>query len=242
VQGWEPLWRRDAVAAQWLEPDPSILAVADRLRAAGVRRVYDLGCGVGRHAAALAERGFDVVASDLSPTALLRCRDALGRTGAEASLLEADMRHLALADASVDWVLAYHVLYHATAAEIEVSFREIGRILRPGGYVYATLISTSDTKRLRFEEQVAAGEAVTLERLTFRCPGEDEGDEFLPHHFPSEAELRERFLAGFEIERLREERGSSVGEGGRRRDRAHWHFLARRPNHVGALPAHGRTG
>ena len=129
MQGWEPLWRRDAVAAQWLDPDPSVLAVADRLRAEGVRRVYDLGCSVGRHAAALAERGFSVVASDLSPTALQRCQAALGRLGAPTSLLEADMRRLALADRSVDWVLAYHVLYHATANEVAASFGEIRRVL-----------------------------------------------------------------------------------------------------------------
>ena len=123
MQGWEPLWRRDAVAAQWLDPDPSVLAVADRLRAEGVRRVYDLGCGVGRHAAALAERGFSVVA------ALQRCQAALGRLGAPTGLLEADMRRLALADRSVDWVLAYHVLYHATANEVAASFGEIRRVL-----------------------------------------------------------------------------------------------------------------
>jgi tellurite methyltransferase len=228
VQGWEPLWRRDAVAAQWLEPDPSVLAVADRLRAEGVRRVYDLGCGVGRHAGALTGRGFAVVASDLSPTALSRCRAVLEGLGAAANLLEADMRRLALADRSVDWVLAYHVLYHATADEMAASFGEIRRVLRPGGYLYVTLISASDTKRQRFEEQVAAGEAVALERSTFVCPDERDGDEYLPHHFTAETELRERFLAAFEIESLREERGSSIGEGGRRRDRAHWHVLARR--------------
>jgi SAM-dependent methyltransferase len=227
VQGWEPLWRRDAVANRWLDPDRSVLEVADRLQAEGVRRVYDLGCGVGRHAAALAGHGFAVVASDLSPTALRRCRAALDGVGAPASLLESDMRRLALADGSVEWVLAYHVLYHATADEMAASFGEIRRVLRPGGYLYVTLISANDTKRQRFEEQVAAGEAVALEPLTFVCPGEREGDEYLPHHFTAEAELRRRFLAGFEVETLREERASS-SEGGRRRDRAHWHVLARR--------------
>jgi hypothetical protein len=73
-------------------------------------------------------------------------------------------------------VLADHVLDHASADAIERAFGEIRRVGRLGGDLDATLISVNDTKRLRFGEQVAAGEAVALEPLTVRCPDEREGD------------------------------------------------------------------
>ena len=36
------------------------------LRQSGAKRVYDMGCGLGRHTIMLAENGFSVVASDIS--------------------------------------------------------------------------------------------------------------------------------------------------------------------------------
>ena len=47
-------------------------------------RVLDIGCGSGENAIWLAQQGFDVVACDLSPTAVQRAKDKL--LGAEAEV------------------------------------------------------------------------------------------------------------------------------------------------------------
>jgi tellurite methyltransferase len=226
MDGWERLWRRDEVAAAWVEADPRIVRLAQENAA---RRAWDLGCGVGRHATALAAAGLEVVGSDVSPTALLRCRAALNARGLNGSLVVAGMVDAPFADASFDLVVAYHVLYHGTANCVAGAIGEMRRALRPGGYAYLTLISANDSKCARFQRLVEAGEAEQLEPYTFWRPDRTESDDYLPHHFTAEAELRDRFLAGFDVVELDERRYEAVDPEEDRRQRAHWHMILRKP-------------
>jgi len=225
MEGWERLWRLDDVAARWREADPRVVALADGL--AG-RRAYDLGCGVGRHALALAARGLRISASDLSPTALGRCRAAFAERGLAAGLVHSAMTAAPFADGSFDLVVAYHVLYHGTAAEMDRAMGEVRRVLRPGGRLYVTFISANDSKYARMRRQAAAGLAEELEPNTFRRPDQVDGDEYLPHHFTTEAELRGRFMADLEPLDVEERRSAGPDGEKERRQRAHWHVLARR--------------
>ena len=43
---WDERWKDAATRAAWLEPEPLVLALAERLRERGLARVLDLGCGV----------------------------------------------------------------------------------------------------------------------------------------------------------------------------------------------------
>jgi tellurite methyltransferase len=226
MDGWEPLWRRDEVAAEWIEPDPHIVALA---RASRARRAWDLGCGVGRHAVALAAAGLDVVGTDVAPTALLRCRATLAERRLSAGLVLAGMTSAPFADASFDLVVAYHVLYHGTADAVAAALGEVRRALRPGGRAYLTLISANDSKCARFRRLAEAGQAEQIEPYTFRRPDRTGSDDYLPHHFTTEAELRGRFLQGFDLLELEERRHESIDPEESRRQRAHWHLLVTRP-------------
>ena len=53
-------------------------ARARRLAAAGARRVLDVGCGTGRHVAALLERGHEAFGSDASSSMIERARVLIG--------------------------------------------------------------------------------------------------------------------------------------------------------------------
>ncbi|WP_296136985.1 THUMP-like domain-containing protein [uncultured Tessaracoccus sp.] len=55
---------------------------AERFRDAGVRRVWDLGCGIGSDAMAFAEAGLDVVAVDADPTTVAVASHNLALVGA----------------------------------------------------------------------------------------------------------------------------------------------------------------
>ena len=94
-------------------------------------KVLDLCCGAGRYARALADAGYRVVGVDLSPD-LLRIARARSR-GKGIRYLRADMRHLPLADGSMDGALNIFTSfgYFARAAEDRRVLAEIARVLKP---------------------------------------------------------------------------------------------------------------
>lgn len=135
----------EASVAAYSLGDPATLAAATAelvawLRAegllAGRPRVLDLGCGIGRVAAAIAPEAEAVLGLDISPgmIATARARHA-GLPGLDFGTCSG--RDLAgLADAGFDLVLAVDVFPYVVQAGAEAGLlAEIGRVTRPGGSV-----------------------------------------------------------------------------------------------------------
>jgi ubiquinone/menaquinone biosynthesis C-methylase UbiE len=96
-------------------------------------RCLDLGCGTGLTIPFLQEQGWDVVGVDVSEDQLSRARERLGE---DAELLVADGQELPFDDASFDAVVS--LLTHTDVDDLSRFFRELQRVLRPGGtLVYA---------------------------------------------------------------------------------------------------------
>jgi SAM-dependent methyltransferase len=139
---WDERWADDAGRAPWLDPEPRVLALMPALHASGPIAVLDLGAGVGRHALAHARAGDTVVAVDASPTGVAAIVEA-----ARGHRLDVDARvgaftAVPVADAAVDHVLAWNVLYHGDTEIAEQGLRECARVLRPGGTMQFTMLST----------------------------------------------------------------------------------------------------
>jgi SAM-dependent methyltransferase len=98
-------------------------------------RVVDLGCGIGRLTRALAGRAEDVVGIDVSGEMLARARE-LNSHLSNVEWLQGDGRSLApVADSSVDVCVSHVVFRHIPDPAISLGYvREIGRVLRPGGF------------------------------------------------------------------------------------------------------------
>jgi SAM-dependent methyltransferase len=97
-------------------------------------RVLDIGCGVGEHMAALAERGYRTLG--LEPSSTMR---ALARArGLE--VLDAGFEELAGLDLPpIDGVWCAASLLHVPLAECPAALAEICRRLPPGGPLYVTV-------------------------------------------------------------------------------------------------------
>lgn len=113
-------------------------------RLSGARRILDAGCGPGGNGAWLAEYG-TVVGVDVSPDALAFVRARRPELRPVLGSLEA----LPFPDRSFDAVLGITVLY--TVEDDVVAFRELSRVLAPGG---ALLLLEPAFESLRREHDV----------------------------------------------------------------------------------------
>ena len=161
------------------------------LQSSGLRRVYDMGCGLGRHTVVLAGRGFDVVAADTSARARAATKGKLAKAGFAAEVIDADMTSIPFPDGQFDAVLAVSVLEHNTRAGVEKAISEIFRVLGARGRMLATFcprnrwIPKDDPKLDMIEDN------------TLKCYGPEE----CVHHLVDEGELRNLFAA-FAIESI----------------------------------------
>ena len=123
--GMDVGWRRTAVAS---------------LRLPGRSLVADLACGTGDLCRELERRGYRAVGFDFSHGMLVNART-------DSPLVEADIVRLPLSDGSIDGVTCGFALRNVVS--LEGFFREIGRVVRPGGRIALLDASEPDNRVLR---------------------------------------------------------------------------------------------
>jgi len=184
MSGWDDLYKND----HWIKVSnrPALEITVNWISAlheCGVKRVYDMGCGLGRHTILLAKQGFSVVASDVSSRALESTEQKLKAAKLQGRVVRADMSSIPFPDEHFDAILAIAVMEHNTRAEIEKTISKIFRSLRPGGLVLASFLPR--TRWIRRDD----AELDMVEDNTLRSYG----PENTIHHMVDEAELRELF-------------------------------------------------
>lgn len=118
-------------------PSPDKLAWMQAHAPSTPGECLDLGCGAGLYADWLTRRGWKVTAMDRCPAAGINA----------AATMTHDLEiGLPLADARFDLVLAWDILEHVQAEES--LWREIARVLRPGGVLLGS-VPHGDDERLR---------------------------------------------------------------------------------------------
>jgi ubiquinone/menaquinone biosynthesis C-methylase UbiE len=96
-------------------------------------RVLDIAAGSGNAAIQAAQRGADVVASDLTPELFVPGRRRAQTAGVEVEWVEADAEQLPFADASFDIALSTFGIMFAPRQSQAAA--ELARIVRPGGRI-----------------------------------------------------------------------------------------------------------
>ena len=108
-------------------------------------RLFDLGCGGGRHAFAAFRLGARVVALDAQAEEIAKVRNTIGAmveaaevpSDEEAGVVQADALRLPFLDSSFDRIIASEVLEHID--EDRTAMSELARVLRPGGTIAVTV-------------------------------------------------------------------------------------------------------
>jgi SAM-dependent methyltransferase len=211
VAAWDARWASPEGRAEWLEPDPEVLALVAELEARQARHVLDLGCGIGRHALFLAERGFAVDALDGSAAGLAYAGEAAKARGLALGLHQGGADALPFADGSFDFVLSWNVIYHGAPGEVAHRLAEIRRVLNPGGLYQGTMLPKRNAN-------YGHGRLVAPDTFI-----DSEPQRAHPHFYCDAAGLVALF-AGFELLSLTQRQHRKPGSW-------HWHILAeRRPD------------
>jgi len=113
-------------------------------------RVFDLACGTGDLCRELGRAGYLAVGFDFSFGMLASART-------DAPLVQADILHLPVADASADGVTCGFALRNVVS--LDALFAELGRVVRPGGAIALLDASRPDNPVMR------SGHRVYFERV-----------------------------------------------------------------------------
>jgi SAM-dependent methyltransferase len=93
--------------------------------------VLEIGVGLGADHQSFAEGGARLTGVDLTPRAIEHTRRRLELFGLTSELRQGDAEQLPFADGSFDVVYSWGVLHHSP--DTKAAFREVHRVLRPGG-------------------------------------------------------------------------------------------------------------
>jgi tellurite methyltransferase len=214
-QGWD--WHRALaeMPGRWSEVADELFSFTNQMRQANCRRVYDLGCGAGRHSVFLAQQGFEVTSSDISESAIETTGKNLAAAGVSATLRRLDMADWPFDDAHFDAVIAFNVVYHATRSEVEAVLAQVHRVLAPGGLLFITFKSTLDQQ---------FGQGVELAPFTWAPNSGIEAG--VPHYYVDATEAQ-RLLRGFTLQSMVLKQELSIHDSSERH-RAHWIVRARK--------------
>jgi ubiquinone/menaquinone biosynthesis C-methylase UbiE len=150
--------------------------VAARLADEGVRagaRLLELACGTGRHALALEQQGYEVVATDYSETMLACARQRKEASRSTVELRLQDMSALDLPGAPFDAAVSFFdsIGYLQTNERVLQALRGIHRHLRPAGllvmefwHAAAMLRSYEPVRMRRFSNE--EGEVLRVSETT----------------------------------------------------------------------------
>ncbi len=206
---WDRRWQAEEGRADWLKPEPEVIAAAERSYNSGGRIALDIGCGVGRHALALSEIGFKVTGVDGSDAGIVYAASDAKRRGLDVDFRNGSMLSLPMADASCDYVLAWNVIYHGDGSVVAQCVAEIVRVLKPGAIYQGTMLSKRNGNFGKGRE--VAPDTFVIDAIS---------DKAHPH-FYCDAQTLVGIFKSFELWSLADREHRQPGT-------YHWHLVAQR--------------
>ncbi len=133
----------DSIAKEWAETfsgehekkpkDQEILHRFSR-EIGGKGPVWDLGCGPGNTTKYLKDLGVEISGLDMSAKMLEQAR----RIHPEIHFRKGNILQLTFENNTIAAVVAFYTIIHFAKGQVEIAFREVFRVLRPGGILLVT--------------------------------------------------------------------------------------------------------
>ena len=128
----------------------------------GRDEVCDMGCGPGHVARYLRDLGTPVFGLDLSPKMLEEAR----RLNPDISFRVGNMMALSLGDRTLAGITAFYAIVNIPKESLPLVFREMERVLRPGGLLLLAFHSGDQV----FRENELWGRAIAMDFFLFEPP------------------------------------------------------------------------
>lgn len=209
MRTWETIYRANGV----LHQDPALCAVkaAELFSQHNVSTILDFGCGTGRHCRFFKDKGFLVQGCDISQSAI----DIASKNNTDMKFAVCEMTEVDYDNEQFSAVFCHQVIQHALLVDVRKAIFEIFRVLKKGGILALTTIST-EHPNFKTGSFIEDGTKINISSI----------DADTPHHFFDEKEMRNEF-SHFEILKLEHLTRPSEFETGK--TAALWRLWARRP-------------
>lgn len=177
IEFWDRAWNGVKQPYTQMPDLPYINEIPTRLKAAGVKRVLDLGCGSGWLTIFLGREGFEVVGVDLARHAV-----ELGEMWAEqeptlsVKFETKDIVDLDYPVGSFDAVVANSIFEHLTYELAEKTFERLHRLVRSGGIFFGCFdkVGTGPGEYYKLEDGTQVYTDKGRRGMLLRCFGDDE--------------------------------------------------------------------
>lgn len=127
------------------EGSPIVLETISKFRITGDRKLLEIGCGEGRDAQVLLDRGFNLLATDVSPEAIAYCKKLLPAHQAHFRVLDCIRDRL---PEKFDFIYAVAVIHMLVPdADRTAFYRFIHRHLTPDGIALICTMGDGKTER-----------------------------------------------------------------------------------------------
>lgn len=213
-KAYDEIWKEKNIQEIFSIPDPNVVGLLEILEREDVKKVLDVGFGLGRHVILFAKNGFETYGIESSVNGYNYCKKWLESEALNADIRIGEMSLFPYEDNFFDFVLAWNVVYHGTLTQIRKAIEEMYRVIRNKGLAYITLTSVNDKHYAQGKE---------IEPNTFLDPKKIDGD--LLHHYSDEKEIKLLF-ENWNVEEIKEIGYSLAGKV--YKDSRRWKILARK--------------
>ncbi len=142
-------------------PTPWFRWLFEQFQIAADSRLLELGCGTGELWVTNLDRlpqDWHIMLSDFSAGMLAQAQQSLQGSQHSFTFQSFDAQAIPFADASFDYVIANHMLYHVP--DRKRALAEIRRVLKPAGRLYATTVGATNLQEIWLLARRALGENI----------------------------------------------------------------------------------
>lgn len=196
---WNKVYKKGGIFEYYdmLRPHPDMSRVIDIFKKNNVRKVLDLGCGLGNNTIPLMESGFDVSGIDISADAIQKFKISLSKIKKNIPLKVGPFEKLPFKTGEFDGIVCVQTLSHGRAKNIEQGAAEILRVLKKGGMVFLTLPGRVAKSEVRYCL------VKTATKIDERVYVPNKGSEIGIPHFIFNKEVIRNIFRNFKINEVR---------------------------------------